>query len=147
MEILVVRNKFGSKSTLGVLTIDGEPCCVTLEDLDRGLSSDMATADIAAKKVYSETAIPTGRYQIGKLFWARFNQDYPHIQDVPGFAGVLIHGGVTDADTEGCILIGTGYVNDDYMTGQPQAKALLFPKIFDALAKGEPVWVTIQKQQ
>ena len=145
MEIVVTRKTFGTKSTLGTLTIDGNPCCVTLEDLDRGLSSDMAVADIAKIKVQNETAIPTGRYQLGKLFWARFNQDYPHIQDVPGFAGVLIHGGVTDADTEGCILIGTSFVNDDYMTGQPQAKEFLFPKIFAALGAGEQVWLTVTK--
>lgn len=146
MELLVIRKEFGDESTTGSLSVNGSPLCVTLEDLDRGLSSDMPLDEIKKVKVYSQTAIPTGRYKVGKIFWERFNQDYPHIIGVPGFDGVLIHGGVTDADTEGCILIGTILVNDDYMTGQPQAKAALFPLIFKALEANEDVWITIQKE-
>jgi hypothetical protein len=46
------------------LYIDGVFFCNTLEDKDRGLKQTDSLATIQSKKVYAETAIPTGTYEI-----------------------------------------------------------------------------------
>ena len=44
--------------------VDGEYVCDTLEDKDRGLTSNMSVAQICGVKIKGETAIPTGRYLV-----------------------------------------------------------------------------------
>ena len=50
--------------TIGKLYIDGEYFCDTLEDTDRGLSSDMPFQEVIKKKIQGKTAIPTGNYKV-----------------------------------------------------------------------------------
>lgn len=145
MEITVKRLKFTGKCTMGEQSINGHVVCKSLEDLDRGLDSSMPLDIIKAKKVYSQTAIPVGRYKLEKLWWAAHNNFYPHLQNVPGYEGVLMHGGITDADTEGCILYGTGFTQDDYMVGQPVAREALITPILAAIDRGEEVWLTVER--
>lgn len=145
MQITITRQKFTPKCTMGTQSINGTPVCKSLEDLDRGLNADMPITEIKAKKVWAETAIPVGTYKLEKLWWEAHKNFYPHLLNVPGYEGVLMHGGVTDADTEGCILYGTAFAQDDYMTGQPEARALLIDPILKALDAGEEVYITIAR--
>ena len=147
MEVTVRRLKFTPKCTMGEQSINGAVICKSLEDLDRGLSSDMLLDELGHKKVWGGTAIPTGRYKLEKLFWAAHNKFYPHLLNVPGYDGVLMHGGITDRDTEGCILYGTAFSADDYMVGQPQARELLITPILAAIDKGEEVWLTVDRDE
>lgn len=94
MELKVTRKEFSKKSTIGELSIDGEFFCYTLEDVLRDV------------KIYGETCIPYGRYKVIINKSARFGIMMPLLIDVPGFEGVRIHAGNTDADTHGCILVG-----------------------------------------
>jgi hypothetical protein len=57
-------------------------------------------------KVKHETAIPYGSYQIVMSFSNRFQQFLPELLDVPGFSGIRIHAGNTQADSSGCLLPG-----------------------------------------
>jgi hypothetical protein len=135
MIIHLLRDTFTADATLGLLSIDygdgrgllsfGTSC----EDEDRGLSQGMSEADIRARKVSSETAIPVGEYVVrwtySPKYAARMQQwaaiDYPWnpaalrrlqagkmplLENVPGFAGIRIHVGNDDDDTAGCILPG-----------------------------------------
>lgn len=143
MEITVIRTQKNEKSTIGEMRIEGlNKKWVTLEDLDRGLTSDMPLAEIKAKKVFAETAIPTGRYKIERIFWERFKKFYPHIMGVPGFDGVLIHSGTNHNDTEGCILVGSEQTGPDAINGGFQVMDELRALIFPTLEK-EEVWITI----
>lgn len=100
----------------GKLYIDGIYQCDAIEDTDRGLTSEMSVAEIQSKKVYGETAIPKGTYQITldvvspkfkDRSWATFCEGkLPRLLDVPGFEGVLIHVGNKAADSLGCLLVG-----------------------------------------
>lgn len=104
--------------TIGKLYIDDNYFCDTLEDTDRGFSKDTPITEIQAKKVPGKTAMPTGEYNITmnviskkyskRLFYKQNCNGgrVPRILDVPGFDGILIHIGNTDADSHGCILVG-----------------------------------------
>lgn len=92
--------------SIGILYVDGQRICETLEDQDRGLSKDMPLKEIKAKKVYGETAIPIGTYQVTWTYSPRFKKMLPLINNVPGYDGIRIHSGNKAKDTEGCILCG-----------------------------------------
>jgi hypothetical protein len=86
--------------TIGNLSIDGEFFCNTSEDTCRIVAND------CSMKIFGKTAIPEGSYDV-EMEWRQKHQHfYPHIKNVPCFEGILIHGGNTVQDTEGCILLG-----------------------------------------
>ena len=92
--------------SIGILYINGQRICETLEDEDRGLSEDMTPDDIAKRKIKGETAIPIGRYQVTWTYSPRFKKMLPLLNGVPGYTGIRIHSGNKAKDTEGCILCG-----------------------------------------
>ena len=96
LELTLARINLTAKNTIGVLRHDNSFLCYTLEDRVRP----------PGEKVFAETAIPAGRYQVRMTYSMRFKKIMPLLMDVPGFAGIRIHGGNTEADTEGCILVG-----------------------------------------
>lgn len=102
--------------TIGKLYIDGEYFCDTLEDTDRGLSSDMPFQEIIKRKIQGKTAVPTGDYKVNMntvsprfkdRSWAKlYGGKLPRLIDTVGFEGVLIHVGNSASDTTGCVLVG-----------------------------------------
>ena len=64
MKLLLKRIAKRDTYTIGKLYIDGKYFSDTLEDPDRGLTNSMSREQIAKIKVYGETAIPTGTYNI-----------------------------------------------------------------------------------
>lgn len=118
VDIKIKRNdaESGPGYTHGRLFID--ECgflCWTLEDEDRGLTSDMPIEKIKAVKVYGKTAIPKGRYKVELRVSPKFKDRpwckpfgglVPYILDVPGYDGVCMHVGTTPDDTDGCPLVG-----------------------------------------
>ena len=106
MEILLQRVAKKDKYTIGKLYINDQYFCDTLEDTDRGLTYSMTEQQIKSKKVYGETAIPTGTYRIIISYSNRFKKQMPLLLNVPGFSGIRIHTGNTEKDSLGCILVG-----------------------------------------
>lgn len=100
MHIKVVRSVFTQTATLGEMLIDDVHFAFTLEDTDRHLNGD------CSKKVQNNTAIDAGTYSVTVSMSGHFGKELPEVLNVPCFAGIRIHGGNTDKDTEGCILIG-----------------------------------------
>ena len=137
MKLKLQRNMFGSKSTIGILSIDGQKECVTLEDVDRQLE------DHPERKVQNETAIPRGTYKIVPHFSNHFKRIVPMLVDVPNFTYVYIHSGNTDVDTDGCILVGEEVVNIDFISNSKKALSRLFDKIQIAWNKEEEVTIWI----
>lgn len=105
IKLRLEREFFTPTETLGSLYINGKFFCYTLEDKDRQLRSSHALADIRARKVAAQTAIPTGTYKVIVNMSNRFKRPMPLLLNVPGFEGVRIHGGNTHHNTEGCPLI------------------------------------------
>lgn len=93
MKIEVIRDIFTSTETFGKMFIDGEFFCYTLEDVLRDV------------KIKHKTAIPSGRYEVIYNLSPKFKKNMPRLLNVPGFQGILIHGGCTHEDSSGCILV------------------------------------------
>ena len=106
MNIILNRIAKRAKYTIGKLYINDQYFCDTLEDTDRGLTQSMTEQQIGSKKVYGETAIPTGTYRIIISYSNKFKKQMPLLLNVPGFAGIRIHSGNTEKDSLGCILVG-----------------------------------------
>lgn len=149
MEILVKRIAKKSKYTIGKMYIDGQYICDTLEDADRGLNQNMSLEEIRNKKVYGETAVPTGTYKVDmntvspkfkSRTWAKpYGGKLPRLVLVPGYDGVLIHPGNKAEDTLGCILVG-----ENKAVGQVLNSQVTFKKIMSILTKGTNITITIE---
>lgn len=105
MKITLKRIALKNTYTIGKLYIDGEYFCDTLEDTVRDLNKS-GKFDNGEKKIYGETAIPYGTYNVKWTYSNKFKKYMPLIENVPSFAGIRIHAGNSSADTQGCILVG-----------------------------------------
>lgn len=129
MHLVVDRQQKDKDVTIGSLSVDGVFECWTLEDAVR-----------SGPKVYGETAIPAGVYNVDITYSPRFDRELPLISDVVGFSGVRIHPGNTAADTLGCLLVGDQ--RREKSIGQSKvAFTRLFAKLEAAKARGEPITI------
>ena len=135
MNLELVRDTFGDTFTLGKLYADGVKLGETCEDKDRHLEA-------GGEKVYGQSAIPRGRYAVSVTYSNRFRRPMPIIHDVPGFSGVRIHGGNSDADTLGCPLLG-GLRTARGVARCAAPNAWLISLIEAAEERGEPVWLEV----
>ncbi len=143
MEIKVIRDVHSENSTTGKMYVDDVFECFTLEDKDRGLKSTMSLDELKSLKVYGETAIPTGRYQVTTSFSGIFQREMPLLVNVPDYDEVRIHPGNSDKDTLGCILVGEARTVD-WVSNSRAAFARFWPKMKAAIDAGQKVFITIE---
>lgn len=157
MNILVYRKYKKDSYTIGEIYIDGELFCSSLEDKDRALTQGMSENTIKSIKVYGQTAIPTGSYEVSldivspKFSQMPFYQDVckgklPRLLDVPGFDGILFHvaDGPRGAELlHGCIGVGENKIKGGLLNGKETFRKL-YKKMEEAKNKGENITVTIQ---
>lgn len=142
MKLLLKRIAKRDTYTIGRLFIDGIQFCDTLEDPDRGLNQSMSLEEIKKKKVYGETAIPTGTYEITMntvspkfkdRSWAKsWKGKLPRLLNVPGFDGILIHVLNRAQESLGCIGVGQNKV-----VGQIINSTSTFNKLMEILTKAK----------
>lgn len=113
MKVVVIRQWRRKDYTIGVMYIDGQFFCHTCEDADRNLHDFMDMSDIVDKKVYGNTAIPCGRYDVVTDYSNKYKRNMPHICNVKGFEGIRIHSGNSSKDSEGCLLLGKAVLGND----------------------------------
>ena len=131
MKLRVERTYRGPKYTIGHLYIDDKYFCDTREDPDRGLVSTMPLSKIKEIKIKGDTCIPYGTYTVSlniispkysnivKFKYAAIAKGrMPRVTNVPGYDGILIHAGNTQADTEGCLLVGENKVKGKVINSQ-----------------------------
>ena len=157
MELLLKRIARRETYTIGRLYIDGQYFCDTVEDKDRDLNHN-GVFDNGEKKVYAETAIPNGRYQVTmwvqspkfskrtEYNWWKPNGKYgmlPRLISVPSFDGILIHAGSSAKSSAGCLIVGkntiVGQVTDSMNTCKK-----LYPMLWEAAQRGEKIWITVE---
>ncbi|MEK0431759.1 MAG: hypothetical protein RL139_1563 [Gemmatimonadota bacterium] len=130
MNVLVRRRWFTERSTISDVLIDERWFCFALEDRIRA----------PGVKVPRATCIPAGRYRLIIDRSQRFGVDMPHVLDVPGFTGIRIHAGNTDADTEGCLLLGSARSSGKVMHSRVACDRFV-SLLHAALSRGEDCWI------
>lgn len=153
MRLRVERRWKKETYTIGVLFVDGIRFCETLEDKDRGLKQTDSLSYIKARKVYQETAIPTGVYEVAMnitspkysasaWYWKLCQGKVPRLLNVPGWEGVLLHTGNTALDTAGCLLTGRN-TKVGQLTESKATYEKLYKKMKAAYDKGEKITIEI----
>jgi len=130
----------------GFLGIIDQFECYVLEDEPRN------------QKVYSETRISAGIYEVtlrtvGRIhsnylrkFGSGFHKGTLWLRNVPNFQYILIHIGNDDGDTAGCLLLGTNFTHKGgryRLTDSTGAYKKVYAKVRDALLSGEKVYIKI----
>ena len=98
---------YNADTTFGELTCNGVHIGYTLEDMVR----------LDGSYVFGKTAIPEGEYKMITTWSNRFKREMIQLVNLSNgdlkfgnrpvdVCGIRIHGGNTNADTEGCILVG-----------------------------------------
>ncbi len=176
MKILVQRHRFGAEATVSRVDIvydgdleyslsgwrarRGEPQALffgaALEDQDRGLDAAMSLADIRARKVRAETAIPIGTYVVRRTrspALGHLTRDgrMMGLVDVPAFVGIRIHPGRRESGTAGCVMIGLGALLRGPSAGwslvrSESAWRWLDERVSEAEHRGERVECVISRQ-
>lgn len=134
MELLLDRKYCKEKYTVGRLFIDNIFFSNTLEDKVRDVNKN-GKFDNGEYKVYAETAIPYGEYEITldvvspKFSKYQFynevcNGKLPRLLNVPNFEGVLIHCGSNADNSAGCILVGNNTVKGGLTNSKETFKKL-----------------------
>ena len=144
MKLKLKRIFRGDTYTIGHLYINNIYFCDTLEDKVRNLPKE--------PKVYGETAIPAGIYEIDmntispkfrSRSWAKkWGGIVPRLKNVPYFEGVLIHVGNNKSDTDGCILVGDNQVVGGLVNSIIQFNRLM-QRLMDAKKRREPITIEI----
>lgn len=152
MELRLLRMAKSPRCTIGELYVNDVFFCDTLEDRDRGLEPTMPLSEIKKRKVSGETAIPVGRYEVAMNIRSPrysskpsygFTGGYmPRLLRVPGFDGILLHGGYTADDTFGCILVGENTITER-LTNSLNTFKRLYAMLKDAAARRESIYITI----
>lgn len=143
MKITVKRIAKKPKYTIGKMYLNDRYFCDTIEDTDRGLTSEMSVEEIKSKKVYAQTAIPTGEYDVMITYSPKYQRMMPLICNVKGYEGIRIHSGNTEKDTEGCIIVGKNTVVGA-VTSSRDTYRELFNILEHASKVSEPITIKIE---
>ena len=157
MRLKLERKYFKDTYTIGNLYIDGKYFCDTLEDKDRGLDDSMSLEDIKSKKIYGQTAIPKGTYEITldvvspkfstySFYKETCNGKVPRLLNVKGFKGILIHvvDGYKGAKlVQGCIGIGLNKIKGGLLEGIEYFKRL-YSTLLEAYNNKEKIFIIIE---
>ena len=142
MDLKLQRKRQIFDCTKGEFFIDGKKECDTLEDVHHD------------NKIFGQTRIPAGTYEIALNKTAGMNKRTPYLHysfhtgmlellKVPNYTCVFIHIGNYAKDTEGCVLVGID-VENKAMIGQSTATYdRVYKKISAAILKGDKCTLTI----
>ena len=133
--------------TMGEFSIEGERFCESLEPPVRNLidyNHDGDFDDPGEGKVYGETAIPCGRYQLIVTWSSKFGKRLPELLHVPGFKNIRIHAGTNAKHTEGCILVGENKEKGK-LVNSPYYQTRIVQMIDEETDKGLTSWITIKE--
>ena len=150
MNLELLRYSSQKETTLGMLfDVSGSErkfLCYTLEDEHR------------TKKVWGETRIPAGQYEIKFRKTGGFNKRYTkkfgnkhygmlELQNVTNFKYVLVHIGNDQDDTAGCVLVGDQSIQNITKPGfigrSTQAYKRVYAKIAQRMLRKEKVLINI----
>ncbi|WP_319541543.1 DUF5675 family protein [uncultured Pseudodesulfovibrio sp.] len=126
----IIRLEKGDDGTFGVLRLNGQIMCMTLEPPDMGNQVD-------------ESCIPAGEYLCSRVESPAFGRTY-EIVDVPGRSHILFHQGNVVADTRGCVLLGRNFGFLDGSRGVMQSGSA-FREFLDRLGGQQSFVVRVEE--
>lgn len=162
LEILVERKFKKDTYTIGKMYIvnpDGSKVYIMdiVEDKDRGLTQKDTLAKIKTVKVYNETAIPSGRYEITMSvkspkfsnftkypYYKEYDGMLPRLLKVPGFEGILIHMGNSARSSAGCLIVGKNSIVGQVTESKKYFDILMKEHLLPAKQAGKKIFITIQ---
>ena len=131
------------KQTVGRMYINDMPICYTLEDTYRPV------------KIKHKTRIPAGNYKLVFRKFGRFYEKFSKrfkdigndrgmiwVTNVPNYEDILIHIGNTEADTSGCILVGSDIAERDgdwSLIASTVAYRKVYPMIASLMEEGTTI--------
>lgn len=142
MKLKLIRIFFGKTYTIGKLYINGAFYCDTIEDVNRDLNHDGDLLDIGEGKVMHKTCIPFGIYKVIVNMSGRFKRLLPRILNVPHFDGILMHNGVDETSSSGCIIVGENKVKGKVTNSRFYMNDLT-AKLLTAQKAGEEITIEI----
>lgn len=142
MKLRLERRYLGPLYTIGSLFINGLYFCDTIEDKVRDFNKDGDLLDPGEDKVYGETAIPYGKYDVELSMSPKFKRLLPMVLNVRHFTGIRIHRGNTAKDSHGCILPGENKVRGKVINSTPYEKEIV-KLMKEATKRGEPIDIQI----
>lgn len=92
MKAELKRTSYNEDGTFGMLYIDDEFLCYTMEPEDKGNKKNIS-------------CIPLGEYVCKRIRSHKFGNTF-EVTDVPNRSAILIHSGNTEDDTRGCLILG-----------------------------------------
>lgn len=153
MELLLNRRWKKDTYTIGEMFVNGVKFSETCEDKDRGLKDSMSEWEIKSKKVYGQTAIPTGTYKLSmtyspkfatRPFAKKYGGKVVEIMNVKGYQGVRIHPFNTAQDSLGCVAVGRNLEKGKVLQSTIYYMRLVDNYIMPALSRGEEITLTIK---
>lgn len=158
MRLRLERTAFKSLYTIGHLydVTNGKRVyiCDTIEDKNRDLNKN-GKFDNGEKKVYSQTCIPFGTYRITFIkspkfsnftkypYTKKYNGVMPWVRNVPHFEGILIHCGVNQNSSAGCIIVGYNKIVGRVVDSQKAFYHLYDNFLTPAKNRGEDIYIEI----
>lgn len=140
MKLTLRRIAFRDTYTIGKLYIDGTYFCDTVEDKDRGLDDSMTVEEILKRKVYGETAIPYGTYEVQITYSPKYKKMMPLLLNVKGYSGIRIHSGNTAKDSLGCLIVGR-----NTKVGMVTESRVTYNKLFAIIKEAKELSIKITK--
>jgi len=135
-----IRWYFGKEETVSSLFLPAGFECFIIEDQEQDV------------KVWGETCIPEGRYELVLHYSPKFSRperlghEVIMLKDVPDFKWIYIHPGIDDDDSAGCLLTGTGvwvpHIQRSRNIDSRQAYDRLHPKLVNFINEG-PTFLSI----
>ena len=106
MKFVLFRKYPKPTYTIGDISRGGKFMCDSLEDPVRELvdmNNDNDFDDPGEGKIYGDTAIPCGTYEIVIKDSPHFKREMMYLEDVSGFKFIMIHALIDQTQTLGCI--------------------------------------------
>ena len=158
MKLRLERTALKEKYTIGHLYYIAESgakvyICDTIEDKNRDLNKN-GKFDNGEKKVPKQTCIPFGTYKVGWSYSPKFgvskfleakpyNHTMPWVRNVPSFEGILIHCGISEKSSAGCIIVGYNKVVGKVVDSRKAFNYLMDNYLWKAKQRGESITLEI----
>ena len=145
MTLYLFRKDHAPTFTIGRIYDGVEFLCSSLEDPVRELvdyNGDGDFDDPGEGKIYGQTAIPAGEYELKMKMSPTFKRPMPYLQNVKGFTSVMIHPLTDASQTRGCIGVGECRVKGRLINSRVWSD-ILNKRLTEAEERGERNFIKI----